>query len=128
MKLLLDTHAILWWLDGDRRFGPTAKSLVLDGANQRLVSVVSFWEIVIKTKSGKLQVSLDDVSSAIGSYGFSLLGIEREHLRTLSTLHTFHRDPFDHLLIAQAAAEGAALMSDDAKFRDYDVAVIRCSA
>jgi PIN domain nuclease of toxin-antitoxin system len=90
---------------------------------------VSLWEIVVKVRVGKLQADIDEISAAVKRQGLTLLGISLAHLSKLSDLplHPDHRDPFDHLLIAQAMAEAAALVSEDRNMPRYPVPVVSCS-
>lgn len=126
MKLLLDTHALLWWLADDARLGPKARARIEDPDNSILVSQVSLWEIAIKIGIGKLRVDVGEVLTAIRERGLDELGFKPPHLTTLAALERHHRDPFDHMLIAQAIAEGATLMSEDSRMEDYPLATMRC--
>lgn len=128
MKLLLDTHVLLWSLNDSDRLGPTARSLLADRANDVLVSVASLWEVALKSQVGKLRADLQGISNAITRSGVALLGINVAHLVALTGLPRHHKDPFDHVLIAQAMSENAALMSDDRNMPKYPVQVIGCSA
>ncbi|MBE7209881.1 MAG: type II toxin-antitoxin system VapC family toxin [Gluconacetobacter diazotrophicus] len=128
MRILLDTHALLWWLMDDDRLGPKARALIADPANDVLISVVSFWEVALKIRIGKLAVDLDDVMAAVPADGLRLLDLRTVHLRRLMTLPVHHRDPFDHLLIAQAREERATFMSEDDQVARYPVDLMRCSA
>lgn len=128
MKLLLDTHVLLWSLNDSDRLGPTARSLLADRANDVIVSVASLWEVALKSQVGKLRADLQGISNAITRSGVALLGINVAHLVALTGLPRHHKDPFDHLLIAQAMSENAALMSDDRNMPKYPVQVIGCSA
>lgn len=128
MKLLLDTHALLWWLAGEKRLGPTARGWIADPGNDILVSVVSLWEIVVKTRIGKLTADIGRIEQAVMQDGFQRLGITRDHLATLAGLELHHRDPFDHLLMAQALTEAAIFVSDDQRAALYLPNVLRCSA
>lgn len=127
MKLLLDTHALLWWLADDDRIGPQARELIADPGNDVLVSVASLWEIVVKLRVGKLEADLKELLAAIERDGFALLGISPMHLLTLAELPMHHRDPFDHLLIAQAMTEDATFVSEDRNTPRYAVRVVTCS-
>ena len=127
MKLLLDTHALLWWLADDDRLGLWARSLIRDPANDVLVSVASLWEAVVKARVGKLTANVGEIAEAVEREGFALLGLNVAHLRILSDLPTHHRDPFDHLLIAQAISEDAAFLSEDRNTPLYPVRLVRCS-
>ena len=128
MRLLLDTHALLWWMSADSRLGQDAIDLIADPTMDVLVSVASLWEIVVKTRVGKLEADVAMIEREISRDGFTRLAIEQSHLVTLATLPIHHRDPFDHLLIAQAISEGAALVSDDQAVRAYPVQVVRPAA
>ncbi len=127
MRLLLDTHALLWWLADDDRLGPRARGLIGDTANDVSVSVASLWEMLVKLRVGKLETDVGEVAAAVQQGGFALLGIDVAHLQTLAALPAHHRDPFDHLLIAQAIAEDATFVSDDRHVPAYPVRSIPCS-
>ncbi len=128
MKLLLDTHVLLWSLNDSTRLGPIVRSLISDSANDILVSVASLWEAAVKSQVGKLKVDVQGISNAINRSGVALLGINVAHLVVLTSLPRHHTDPFDHLLIAQAISENVALMSDDRNMPKYPVQIIGCSA
>lgn len=124
MRLLLDTHAFLWWLDGDRRLSIKARRLIADDANAVLVSAASAWEITAKARLGKLPGAKDvaaDVFGCIGSQGFVPLDITVLHAQRAGGLAGDHRDPFDRMLIAQAQLEDVAVISDDRVFDEYGV-------
>ena len=127
MKLLLDTHALLWWLADDDRLGPRARELIEDPGNDVLVSVVSLWEIVVKLRVGKLEADIEEIVAAVGREGFACLDIGTAHLLTLAELPMHHRDPFDHLLIAQAIAEDLVFLSEDRNTARYQVRFVTCS-
>lgn len=127
MRLLLDTHALLWWLDDDTKLGVYARGLIQDPENEILVSVVSLWEITVKARIGKLNVTVDEVLSVLSDQGFERIGIEDAHLSALQQLPLHHRDPFDHLLIAQAISEDAIFLSEDENAPLYGVKVQSCS-
>lgn len=128
MKLLLDTHALLWWLADDNRIGPQARNLIANPGNDVLVSVVSLWEVVVKQRAGKLNADIGSILAAVERNDFSLLAISPAHLLKLAVLPFHHRDPFDHLLIAQAVAEGATFLSKDQNPLRYPVQAVTCSA
>ncbi len=127
MKLLLDTHALLWWLADDDRLKLRARKLIADPGNDVFVSVVVLWEIVVKQRVGKLRLDIEEVVEAIERGGFALLEVTVAHLRTLVRLPMHHRDPFDHLLAAQAITETATLLSDDRHIPKYGARTITCS-
>lgn len=126
MKLLLDTHALLWWLAGDERLGPKARAAIEDPVNEVLVSHVSLWEIAIKIGIGKLRLDVGEAVAAIRARGVEELGLTAPHLVTLAALERRHRDPFDHMLVAQAIVEGATLMTEDRRMGEYAVGVVDC--
>lgn len=124
MRLLLDTHALLWWLDGDRRLSPKARSALADDSNTVLVSAASAWEIATKVRIGKLPGAVDvaaDVAGIVRGQGFEALEITLVHAQRAGGLPGTHRDPFDRMLIAQAHLENLPLVSDDAVFDEYGV-------
>ncbi len=127
MRLLLDTHALLWWLADDKRLGRHARELVEDPGNDILISMVSLWEIAVTTRVGKLQADIREITDAVQQEGFILLDIGITHLLTLAGLPMHHRDPFDHLLIAQAIAEDATFISEDRNTARYPARVVTCS-
>lgn len=129
MRLLLDTHALLWWLADDERLGGRARGLIGDPENAVFVSVASLWEIVVKARVGKLDADIVEVLTAVERDDFTLLDITPAHLATLARLpaHADHRDPFDHLLIAQAITEEATFVSQDRNVPRYPVARIACA-
>lgn len=124
MQLLLDTHAFLWWLDGDRRLPPKVRALLADGENEAHVSAASVWEITIKARLGKLPGATAvaaDVPAAISSQGFSSLSISAAHAQRAGSLPGPHRDPFDRMLIAQSVLEALPIVSVEAVFDEYGV-------
>ncbi|GBR26937.1 type II toxin-antitoxin system VapC family toxin [Gluconobacter japonicus] len=127
MKVLLDTHALLWWLSDSEKLGPTAREIIADPAHDILVSIVSLWEIAIKIRIGKLDADINEITDAIPAEGFTLLQITLEHLKVLMGLPMHHRDPFDHLLMAQALSEQASFLSGDSQMTHYSIDRINCS-
>jgi PIN domain nuclease of toxin-antitoxin system len=126
-KCEYDPRALLWWLEGDPRIERQAQDLIADPANDILVSIASLWEIVVKVRVGKLEADIRDIAAAINAQGFETLAIRPEHLEDLVRLPMHHRDPFDHLLIAQAIAESLTLLSEDQHISAYPVAHITCT-
>ncbi|MBU8543388.1 MULTISPECIES: type II toxin-antitoxin system VapC family toxin [Roseomonadaceae] len=129
MRLLLDTHALLWWLGDDGRLGGQARELIANPGNDVLVSVASLWELVVKIRIGKLEADIGEIEDAIARQGFTRLEISPAHLDALLGLraHPDHRDPFGHLLIAQAMVEDATFVSEDRNSSRYPVRRITCS-
>lgn len=122
MRLLLDTHAALWWVSGDPRFGRVAEQLMLDADSEVLLSAVVVWEVTVKRALGKLEVP-GEWRSLLLSGGARPLPITLDHAAAVGDLPDLHRDPFDRLLVAQAITETATLVSADAALAAYDVAV-----
>jgi PIN domain nuclease of toxin-antitoxin system len=124
VRLLLDTHAFLWWLDGDRRLSLKSRRLIADETNVVLVSAASAWEITTKARLGKLPGARNvaaDVVGCLANQGFVPLDITVIHAQRAGTLAGEHRDPFDRMLIAQAQLEDVSILSDDRVFDDYGV-------
>lgn len=124
MKLLLDTHALLWWLDGDQRLSPTARSLIGDENTVVFVSAASAWEISTKVRIGKLPGAVEVAEQfveVIGRQDFEELSISLRHARLAGLLPGKHRDPFDRLLIAQAQIEGLPLVSIEQLFDHFGI-------
>ena len=124
MKLLLDTHIFLWFIMGSSNLSVHARKLIEDVANQKFLSVVSLWEIAIKSSLGKLILSAPFetlIPQQLSLNGFELLNIEVNHTAVVATLPFHHRDPFDRLLIAQAMVEKIPIVSIDAAFDAYPV-------
>ena len=124
MKLLLDTHAFLWFIMGSANLSDKARILIEDPANERLLSVASLWEIAIKASLGKLALSSsfeDLIPEQLRLNGIGLLNIRVDHLSVLTTLPFHHRDPFDRLIIAQAILEKFPVVSIDAAFDTYGI-------
>jgi PIN domain nuclease of toxin-antitoxin system len=125
VKLLLDTHAFLWWLDGDRRLSPRSRRAIGDAANVVWVSALSAWEIVNKARLGRLPGAAavaDDVAGALLSQGFRALDLTVAHAQRAGDLPLTHRDPFDRLLAAQAIVEGLRFVSNNEVFDRFGVA------
>lgn len=122
--LLLDTHALLWWLDGDDRLSETARAAIADPARSVRVSAASAWEITMKHRLGKLPGAAavaEDVPGCIAGQGFEALAITLEDAVRAGRLPGPHRDPFDRMLIAQAQARDLALVSNETLFDGYGV-------
>jgi PIN domain nuclease of toxin-antitoxin system len=123
LKLLLDTHAALWFLSGDERLGPNAQRHITDDSNQVLLSAAVVWEVAVKRSLGKLDVPDEYLSLLLGA-GVQALGVSVEHAAAVEGLPWHHRDPFDRMLVAQAGVEGAALVSRDEELRPYGVTLV----
>ncbi len=123
MKLLLDTHSLLWWFNDNPKLGKQARDLIADKRNVVLVSVASFWEISIKNRIGKLEDSGSIVMREAQDSHFGILEIEAEHLEALGAFvpKPGHNDPFDHLILIHALAQDAVLVTSDRYLRNYGV-------
>ena len=113
MRLLLDTHILLWWVKGDRRLSKALANIVASPDNDIAVSAASIWEITIKRALGRLEVDLDELLSSMTADGFSELPLRFVHSLKLESLPRHHDDPVDRILIAQSIAEGRRLMTKD---------------
>jgi PIN domain nuclease of toxin-antitoxin system len=122
MRILLDTHALLWWL-ADEGLTDQARDAIADPANQILVSAASAWEISIKKALGKLAVP-DDLGQQLEAGGFTPLPISVGHGLEAGQLPRHHADPFDRMLIAQALADGLTIVTRDKRFADYGVSLL----
>jgi len=119
VRLLLDTHVLLWWLADDRKLGKTAREIIANPNNDVHVSTASVWEAAIKVALGSLEVELDDLEEAIVRNGFRPLPIGFRHAVTAGRLPSVHRDPFDRMLVAQANVEELRIVSHDQVFEGY---------
>lgn len=124
MKLLLDTHTFIWFSEDDPLLSDTVHQLIADVNNQLFLSLVSVWEIQIKSQMGKLNLN-NSLSETIDLHrkqnGLELLPIELKHILQLSELESVHRDPFDRLLIAQAKVESMVILTRDSRIKQYNV-------
>lgn len=123
-RILLDTHAFLWWIAGDKRLSTKARKAIADESNEIFVSAVSAWEISTKIRIGKLvapALAGNGVTRAIASQGFQSLGISVDHGERAGSLSLAHRDPFDRMLVAQAQADGMAIVSNEMIFDECGV-------
>ena len=124
MKLLLDTHALLWWLDGDQQLSANSRSYIANPANPVLVSAASAWEIATKVRIGKLPGAVEVAErfiEVVREQDFSLLSISAEHARQAGLFPGNHRDPFDRMLIAQSQIEGLVLVSNERLFDQFGI-------
>lgn len=121
MKLLLDTHLLLWAADSIERVPPGVRSLMADGENELFFSAASLWEIAIKSRLNRpdFQVDARVLRRGLMDNGYSELSILSEHAVAVDALPAIHKDPFDRLLIAQATVEGITLLTNDAIVAQY---------
>ncbi|HXR38318.1 MAG TPA: type II toxin-antitoxin system VapC family toxin [Terracidiphilus sp.] len=120
MKLLVDTHAFLWWDSNDALLPPALRAAIASPQNQVFVSAVTVWEIAIKRALGKL-IFGQGLGTAIENHGFTALPITVEHAEWAGSLPQLHRDPFDRLLVAQVQLEGLVLATVDEQILRYAV-------
>lgn len=123
-RLLLDTHTLLWWLVGNAQLSARARAVIAEPFAVVFVSAASGWEIATKVRLGKLPDPhgvTDSLAAHVTAQGFRELPISLEHGRRAGRLPGPHKDPFDRMLIAQAQAEGLALVSNEARFDAYEV-------
>ncbi len=124
VRVLLDTHAFLWWLTDSKRLSEAAKRVIADETNDISVSAVSVWEIATKHRLGRLpegEAVIDDIVGSIAGQGFKELTIDVADAQRAGQLPGPHRDPFDRMLIAQALARDLVVVSIDAVFDRYGV-------
>ena len=127
MRLLLDTHALIWWLSGEGKLSELARAGIANDANDIFVSAASAWEITTKFRLGKLPSVagiVADLSGAIGGQGFLPLSATLRHGQAAGALPGPHQDPFDRMLIAQAKIEKVPVITADPVFGDYGVRVL----
>lgn len=126
MRLLLDTHVLIWWLRDDPRLGPKPRALMADNEAEVLFSIVSCWEASVKARVGKMDITGTDLWRFATDEGIVAIGLTSIHIEELDRLPTIsgHRDPFDHLLLAQAKVEEAALVTHDRALPRYGVPCI----
>jgi PIN domain nuclease of toxin-antitoxin system len=123
LRLLVDSHVVLWHVLDDPRLGPGPTAAIEGGDAEVLVSIASFWEIAVKSALGKLDAP-DDLPQRVEELGFELLGIKVEHAWAVRQLPHHHGDPFDRPLIAQAQVERLSIVTADSRFADYDVTAV----
>jgi PIN domain nuclease of toxin-antitoxin system len=124
VRLLLDTHALLWWLADDARLAEVARKAIADPTNDAFVSAASAWEIAIKVRLGKVTMP-DDLAEQLAANSFTALPVQVPHALAVRRLPDHHRDPFDRLLVAQAQIERLTVVTADETIPRYDVAVLR---
>ena len=126
MDLLLDTHALIWFLNGDKKLSIKVRQEIESPENSKIVSIGSIWEIAIKMSLDKFRFpkGFKYFFSMVEKNGFELLPITFEHTIVLSTLEFIHRDPFDRLLISQCIADKLTIVTKDENIKRYDIQTI----
>ena len=124
MRVIIDSHALLWFLNGDVPLGSRAAALIRDETNRPVVSVASCWELAIKSSIGKLRFPApyeEFLWPQLRANRIDVLAIEQSHLNKIGGLAHHHRDPFDRIIVAQALVERIPVVSNDAMFDAYGV-------
>ena len=123
MRLLLDTHAFLWFLNGNFELSEQARMLIEDPKHEKYISIASFWEIAIKSSLGKLTIDVPfaEMKTEVLKNNFQILPITFEDTLQLCTLPFYHRDPFDRIIISQAKENNLTIVSRDSNFSLYNV-------
>lgn len=124
MKILLDTNALIWWLEDPQRLGEKARNIIENPMNDVFCSSISAVEIAIKTSIGKLTLETPWEGAARESL-LSFLSFTQDHARRFSVLPLFHKDPFDRMLIAQALVEGATFVTSDGELECYGIQLLK---
>jgi len=127
VRLLLDTHVVLWWLADDRRLRSPEREAIADPESVAHVSAATVWEISIKRRIGRINLDDDVFVRQLETEGFVELPVRWRHARTAAALPRHHDDPFDRMLVAQAQMEGLSLVSYDAVFPRYAVSLLPSS-
>ncbi len=122
----MDTHAIIWFVEGDTSLSLSARQAIENPNNTKYISIVSFWEMMIKINLGKLSMKIDFImlNEYLLSKNIYILSLELSHILHLKDLPTHHKDPFDRILIAQAISENMTLISVDSNFSLYDISLL----
>ncbi len=120
MRLLLDTHVLLWWLNSPSRLDPAAEAAISDGNNEIFVSAATIWEVAIKRSIGRLTIPMP-LTSMMTKAGLAELPVRWDHARRVARLPDHHRDPFDRVLVAQAIEERLVIVTRDPLVRRYAV-------
>jgi PIN domain nuclease of toxin-antitoxin system len=127
MDILLDTHTIIWFSEGEKiKLSVIARQEIENPLNQKFVSIASFWEIAIKTSIGKLKLNRDlaELENFMDNFKFQLLPVSVEHTKAVQKLEFIHRDPFDRMLVAQADHDDLSLVTADKNIKKYKIKTI----
>ena len=126
MQLLIDTHILIWFLEGNKLLPKSRRQIIANPQNDIFVSIASLWELAIKISIGKLTLakSLADVIKQITAEDIEILQISPDHTLQVSTLPFHHRDPFDRIIIAQSQIENFAVMTEDNDFGGYGIKIL----
>ncbi len=121
MDFIVDTHAFLWFLEGNNNLSKNAREMIEELDTKKFISIVSIWEIALKINLGKLtlQISLEELKGEIFNNNFDILPLDFDHIIKLRELEDIHKDPFDRMIIAQATCEKCSIISKDGNFKFY---------
>jgi PIN domain nuclease of toxin-antitoxin system len=126
MRFILDTHILIWFLEGNRSLSNSRRQIISQSQNDIFISTASLWEMAIKISLNKLTLtqSLADVTKQIAAEDIEILPITPEHTLQVSILPFHHRDPFDRIIISQAQVENLAILTDDTSFSNYGIKIL----
>jgi PIN domain nuclease of toxin-antitoxin system len=124
LRLILDSHILIWWPDGDRRLGLRAAKFLTAPENELFLSAASWWELGIKIAAGRLRLDMRALRTELRRRGVRELPVTNDHADMARDLPGHHTDPFDHMLVAQASVEGFALLTRDKKLKAYGSSVL----
>ena len=126
MNLLLDTHALIWFFNGDRRLSENARYAIESADNRKLISIASLWEMALKVSIGRLKFSMGFRSflNLIEENGFEIVPLDLDHFMALSQLEFKHRDPFDRMMVAQCLSDSITFVTKDDILKHYDVKIL----
>ncbi|HEX8396936.1 MAG TPA: type II toxin-antitoxin system VapC family toxin [Pyrinomonadaceae bacterium] len=126
MRLLIDTHVLIWFLEGNKSLSKPHRQIISDSQNDVLVSIASLWEIAVKISLGKLTLAkpLADVIKQIAVENIEVLPILPAHALHVSTLPFHHRDPFDRIIVAQSQVENLPIVTNDIEFSHYGIKLL----
>lgn len=126
MDLLLDTHALIWFINGDKRLPDKSIEIIKNTKIKCFVSIASIWEIAIKISLGRLDLNggFDEISKIMIRYDIEILPLAFNHIHKLLSLEFHHRDPFDRIIIAQGLVENMTIVSKDENFPKYNVQLL----
>lgn len=126
MDLLIDTHAFLWYITGDKQLPDKIIEKINDETNRCFISIASIWEIVIKLSLDKLEIKggFNTIEDFLENNDFEILPVDFDDTKTLLDMDLIHRDPFDRMIIAQAHTTGSTVITKDRQFKNYDIKVL----
>ena len=124
MKLLLDSHVLLWWFAGSRKLGERARTLITAPDADLFVSAASWWELAIKKSLNRLSVDWSSARAILEKNEIEMISVTFDHADVAAVLPAHHSDPFDRMLVAQASREGLKLLTRDKKLQAYGASVL----